>query len=82
MVLDNDVEDFFMGVQWFNSIHHGAQDDHIKIRGLSMENPIEFGQDLATEDDLLECSNVGLFQDLKSEAWESCTNNPDFPDLV
>ena len=31
MVLDNNVEDFAMGKQWFNSIHNGAQDDHIKI---------------------------------------------------
>ena len=46
-----------------------------------MENPIKFSQDFAPEDDLLECSNIGLFPDLKSEFWESCTFNPDFPDL-
>ena len=46
-----------------------------------MENPIEFGQDLTPEDDLLKCSNIGVFPDLKLEAWESCTFNPDFPDL-
>ena len=47
VVLDNDVEDLVMGVHWFHSIHNGAQDDHIKIldaiiRGLIIENPIEF----------------------------------------
>ena len=86
MVLGNDVEDLVMGVKWFNAIHNVSQDDHVKIldatlRGLTMENPIEFGQDLAPEDDLLECSNIGVFPDLNSEAWESCTFNPDFPDL-
>ena len=69
MVLDSDGEDLVMGVPWFNAINNGSQDDHIKIldatvRGLTMENPIGF----APEDDLLECSNVRSFTDLKSEA--------------
>ena len=56
-------EDLVMVFQWFNTIHNGAQDDHIKIldatiRGLTKENPIEFGQDLAPEDDLSECSRI------------------------
>ena len=56
MVLDNDVEDLVMGIQWFNTIYNGSQDIHIKIldvtvRGLTEENPIVFGQDLAPEDD-------------------------------
>ena len=64
-----------MGDLWFDAINNGFQDDHIKImdasiRGLSIENPIEFGQNLAPDDDLLECSNIGVFPDLKSEAWE------------
>jgi len=86
MVLNNDVEDLAMVVKWFNAIHNGDQDDHIKIlnstiRGLTIENPIDFGQDLAPEDELLECSNIGMFTDLKLEALECCTFNPDFPDL-
>ena len=42
----------------------------IRARGLIMENPIDFGQDLAPEDDLLEKFAVGVFPDLNSEAWE------------
>ena len=77
---------FGHGVQWFNAIHNGSQDDHIKIldatvRGLTVENPIELGQDLAPEDDLLEGSTIWLFPDLILEAWESCHFNPDFPEL-
>ena len=54
-----------MGVQWFNSINDGPQEDHIKIldatiRGLAMENPIKFDQDLAAEDDLLEFQYWGI----------------------
>ena len=51
------------------------------IRELTMENPIELGQDLAPEDNLLECFNIEEFPNLKSEAWKSCTFHPDFPDL-
>ena len=63
-----------MSVQWFNAIHKWMdQDDDIKIqdatvRGLTLENPIEFGQDLVPEDDLLECSNIGVVPDLNLEA--------------
>jgi len=68
MVLDNDVQDIVMGVQWYNSILSGSPDAHIeildaKIRGLTYGNPIEFGQDLAPDDDLLENSNIGCFPD-------------------
>ena len=52
-----------------------------KIRGLTYENPIEFGQDLAPEDDLLENSTIEVFPGLNLEPWESCHFNPDFPDL-
>ena len=35
---------------------------------------------MAHGDDLLDCSNIAVFPDLKLEAWESCTFNPDIPD--
>ena len=59
-----------------NSIYNGAQNDHIqildaKIGVLTVENPIEFGQDLApTEDELLDCSNIGVFPDLRIGSLE------------
>ena len=73
-------------VQLYNLVPSGSPDTHIKIldakiRGLSYENPIEFGQDFAY-DDLLENSNIGYFSDLNLKACESCHLNPDFPDLV
>ena len=40
---------------------------HAKIRGLIYENPIDFGQDLAPDDDLLENSTIGCFPDLNLE---------------
>ena len=55
-----------MSFRWFNAIHNGAQ-DIATIRGLTIENPIELGQYLAPEDELLECSIIGVFQDLKSK---------------
>ena len=87
LVLDDDVEDIVMGVQWYNSVLKGSPTDHItildaKIRGLTYENPIEFGQYLAPEDDLLENSTIGVFPDLNLEPWESCHFNPDFPELI
>ena len=86
LVLDDDVEDMVMGVQWYNSVLKGSPTDHIKIldakiRGLTYENPIKFGQYLAPEDDLLENSTIGVFPDLNLEPWESFHFNPDFPDL-
>ena len=70
MVLDNDDKHFVIGVQWLNAIHNGAHNDHIeildaKIRGLTIEkSKLKY--------------NIGVFLDLKSEAWESCTLNPGF----
>ena len=52
-----------------------------KARRLIMENPIDLGQDLAPEDDLLEGSTIGVFPDLNLEAWEACHFNHDFPEL-
>ena len=43
----------------------------IRARGLIMENPIDFGQDLAPMNELLENSATGVLPDLNSEAWES-----------
>ena len=45
-----------------------------------MENPIDLGQDLAPEDDLLEGSTIGVFPNFNLEAWEACHFNPDFPE--
>jgi len=75
-----------MGVQWYNSVLSGSPTDDIeildaKIRGLTYENPIEFGQNLAPEDDLLENFTIGCFPDLNLEPWESCHFNPDFSDF-
>ena len=47
-----------------------------------MQVSIEFSQDIAPEDDLLENSDLDVFPSQVSEPWESCTFNPDFPDLV
>ena len=49
MVLDNGFKDLVMGIQWYSDILHDAQNDHskiigAKIRELTNENPIEFGQ--------------------------------------
>ena len=52
----------------------------IRARGLIMENPIDLGQDLVPEDDLLEGSTIGVFPDLNFEAWEACHFNSDFPE--
>ena len=86
LVLVDDVEDMVMAVQWYNSVLIGSSTDHIKIldakiRGLTYENPIEFGQDLAPEEDLLKNSTIGCFPDLNLEPWESCHFNPEFPVL-
>ena len=48
LVLDDDVEDMVMGVQWYHSALKGSPTDyikilHAKIRGVTNENPIEFG---------------------------------------
>ena len=40
----------------------------IRARGLIMENPINLGQDLAPEDDLLEGSTIEVFPDVNLEA--------------
>ena len=66
LVLDDNVEDVVMGVQWYNSVLQGSPADHIKIldakiRGLTYENHIEFGQYLAPEDDLLKTFTIGCF---------------------
>ena len=76
LVLDDDVEDMVMEVQWYNSALKGSPTDHIKIldtkiRGLTCESSIEFGQDLAPEDDLLKNSTIGVFPDINLEPWES-----------
>jgi len=42
---------------------------------------IEFSQDIAPEDELLENSDLDVFPSQVSEPWESCTFNPDFPQL-
>ena len=54
-----------MCVQWYNYIFRERHDISVQIvdihaRVLVIENPIDFGQDLAPEDDLLENSTVGL----------------------
>ena len=75
-----------IGVQWYNYISCERHDIPIQIvdiraRGLIIENPINFGQDLTADDDLSKNSTVGVFPDLNSEAWESCQFNSDFPEL-
>ena len=42
-----------MRVQCFNSVHNGDQNNNIKFN-VRHESPIEFGQDLASDDDLSE----------------------------
>ena len=68
----DDGEDMVMGIQWYNSVLRGSPTNHIKIldakiQGLTYENPIEFGQDSAPENDLLENSTIGCFPDLNLE---------------
>ena len=43
--------------------------------------PIEFNQDVAPEDDLLENSDFDAYPSQVSEPWELCTFNPKFPEL-
>ena len=61
-----------MGVQLYFQSNHEifTKIVNIRARGLIMENPINFGQDFAPEDDLLEKFAIGVFPDLNSEAWE------------
>ena len=73
-----------MGVIWFNAIMTAKRDqitEIVDIRGFGIPEqvPIEFSQDIAPEDDLLE--NLDVFPSQVSEPWESCTFNPDFPQL-
>ena len=66
LILDQDSEDLVMGVQWYNYIfrepHHvRTKIVDIRARGLMIENPINMGQHLAPEDDILEGSTIGVF---------------------
>ena len=55
----------------------------VDIRGFGIPEqvPIEFSQDIAPEDDLLENSDLDVFPSQVSEPWEFCTFNPEFPQL-
>ena len=55
----------------------------VDIRGFGIPEqvPIEFSQDIAPEDDLLENSDLDVFPSQVSEPWELCTFNPEFPQL-
>ena len=66
LILDQDSEDLVMEVQWHNYIFRD-----FCARGIIIENPIDLGQDLAPDDDLLEGSTIGVFSDLNLEAWEA-----------
>ena len=75
-----------MGVIWFNSIMTAKRDQITKIvdiRGFGMpeEVLIEFSQDIAPEDDLLENSDLDVFPSQVSEPWELCTFNPELERL-
>ena len=84
--LDQDVKDLVMEVIWFKSIMTAKRDQITKIvdtRGFGIPEQvhIEFSQDIAPEDDLLENSDLDVFPSQVSEPWESCIFNPDFPDF-
>ena len=49
--------------------------------GVPKEISIEFNQGIAPEDDLLEHANLGEFPDGRSESWQLCIFNSDFPEL-
>ena len=86
LIMDQDGEDLVMGVILFNSLMTAKCSQITKIvdiRGfrISEEFHIEFSQDIAMEDDLLENSDLDVFPSQVSEPWESCTFNPNFSDL-
>ena len=55
----------------------------VDIRGFGIPEqvPIEFSQDIAPKDDLLENSDLDVFPSQVSEPWGLCTFNPEFPQL-
>jgi hypothetical protein len=52
-----------------------------EVFGIPEEVPIEFSQDIAPEDELLENWDLDAFPSQVSEPCESCTFNLEFPDL-
>ena len=46
--------------------------------GIPEEVPIEFSQDVAPEDELLENSDLDAYPNQVSEPWKICTFNPNF----
>ena len=86
LILDRDGEDLVMGVIWFNSVMTAKRSEITKIVdirgfGIPEQVPIEFSQDVAPEDDLLENLDLDAFPSQISEPWEMCTFNPYFPEL-
>ena len=86
LILDQDGEDLVVGVIWFNSIMTAKRNQITKIVdirdfGIPEEVPIEFNQEIASEDELLENSDLDTFPSQVSEPWELCTFNPEFPEL-
>ena len=69
------------GLIWFNLVMTAKRSQITKIvdiRGFGI--PIEFSQDLAPEDELLENSDLDAYPSQVSEHWEMCTFNPnEFP---
>ena len=55
----------------------------VDIRGFGIPEqfPIEFNQDTAPEDDLLENSDLDAYPSQASEPWELCAFNPEFLQL-
>ena len=48
--------------------------------GIPEQVPVEFNEEVAPEDELLENSDLDAYPSV-SEPWESCTFNPEFPEL-
>ena len=86
LILNQDGEDLVMGIIWFDSVMTAKRSKITKIVdirgfGIQIEVPIEFSQNVAPKDELLENSNSDAYPSQVSEPWEMCTFNHKFPEL-
>ena len=82
LILDQEGEDLVIGAIWFNSVMTAQRREITKIVdirrfGIPEEVPVEFSQDVAPEDKLLENSDLDAYP---NQVSVTCTCHPEFPE--